>query len=411
MTDLPAQRPILVLDGETRSALAVVRSLGKRPGLKLVVASHLNRSLAQSSKYCSKSLLCPDPRLRPRDFTLWLENTIPCVQPSFLLPLTNTSLELSYAAVEQIHDTSFSFPFVSRETFNFVNDKAKLCDYASKLGIKIPSSLVLENQRDWRTVPELKSFPFPGCLKPVLSETRVGQHFEKPPVLYPNSLDELFDMHESALKSRFGDTRFLLQERIVGVGIGVFALFKDGEAIASFCHRRILEKPPSGGVSVLSESIPEQNPTSSLALSLLRSLKWNGVAMVEFKRNSAGEDYLMEINPRFWGSLQLAISCGRDFPSLMIDNFAVDENSASERRVSAQISNAYEAQVRLRWPLGSLDHFLILAKQNLFSTLRDVVTTNSLQFCKARRTVFDVWSLSDPAPAWRELVAYCRALL
>ena len=47
---------------------------------------------------------------------------------------------------------------------------------------------------------------------------------------------------------------------------------------------------------------------------ILDKLKWHGVAMVEFKQNlSNGEFYLMEINPKFWASHDLAIEAGINF--------------------------------------------------------------------------------------------------
>ena len=40
---------------------------------------------------------------------------------------------------------------------------------------------------------------------------------------------------------------------------------------------------------------------------LLGDLAFHGVAMVEFRRTPDGRAALMEVNPRLWGSLQLAI--------------------------------------------------------------------------------------------------------
>jgi predicted ATP-grasp superfamily ATP-dependent carboligase len=52
-----------------------------------------------------------------------------------------------------------------------------------------------------------------------------------------------------------------------------------------------------------------------LGTRLLRALDWRGVAMVEFKRDRrTGEYKLLEVNPRFWGSLPLALHCGVVFP-------------------------------------------------------------------------------------------------
>lgn len=107
---------------------------------------------------------------------------------------------------------------------------------------------------------------------------------------------------------------FTIQSFVKGTGQGVFALFKHGSPVCYFSHRRLREKPPTGGVSVLSESAPLNQQLKESAERLLLSAKWHGVAMVEFRVAEDGTGYLMEVNPRFWGSLQLAIDSGVDFP-------------------------------------------------------------------------------------------------
>ena len=111
----------------------------------------------------------------------------------------------------------------------------------------------------------------------------------------------------------------LIQERIVGAGLGVFLLRHAGRTEAAFAHRRLREKPPSGGVSVLAEAVELPPALLERAERLLDCFGWNGVAMVEFKEDAAtGEPVLMEVNGRFWGSLQLAIDSGVDFPSRLV---------------------------------------------------------------------------------------------
>ena len=49
----------------------------------------------------------------------------------------------------------------------------------------------------------------------------------------------------------------------------------------------------------------------------MRALNWKGIAMVEWKVDPRdGRPKLMEVNPRFWGSLELAVRSGVDFPVL-----------------------------------------------------------------------------------------------
>ena len=51
---------------------------------------------------------------------------------------------------------------------------------------------------------------------------------------------------------------------------------------------------------------------------MLKALKWQGVAMTEFRLRSDGKLYFMELNPRFWGTLPLAVASGLDFPRLLV---------------------------------------------------------------------------------------------
>jgi predicted ATP-grasp superfamily ATP-dependent carboligase len=89
------------------------------------------------------------------------------------------------------------------------------------------------------------------------------------------------------------------------------------------------------------------------ARKLLAAAEWQGIAMVEFKRDIRdGRAKLMEINGRFWGSLQLAIASGVDFPVLFLHQLT---QSAQKRG----LEDNYRIGLRMKWFLGTLDHLLI----------------------------------------------------
>ena len=72
--------------------------------------------------------------------------------------------------------------------------------------------------------------------------------------------------------------------------------------------------------------------------------------MIEYKRDArTGTPYLMEINGRFWGSLQLAIDAGVDFPNLLV--------AAALGRPVAPV-DTYRLGVRLRWTWGDVEHLI-----------------------------------------------------
>jgi len=103
-------------------------------------------------------------------------------------------------------------------------------------------------------------------------------------------------------------------------------------------------------VSVYSQSVAADAALVAQSRLLLETMGWQGVAMVEFKRDArTGVAYLMEVNGRFWGSLQLAIDAGVDFPALLIA-------AASGEPVATPPS--YRIGTRSRWWWGDVDHLL-----------------------------------------------------
>jgi predicted ATP-grasp superfamily ATP-dependent carboligase len=109
----------------------------------------------------------------------------------------------------------------------------------------------------------------------------------------------------------------LAQEYIEGEGHGFYAVADHGEIAAYFMHRRLHEFPPSGGPSAMAASYRDP-ALLDLGQRLFSATGWHGVAMVEFKkRDRDGEYYLIEVNPKFWGSLDLSIASGVNFPFLL----------------------------------------------------------------------------------------------
>jgi predicted ATP-grasp superfamily ATP-dependent carboligase len=87
---------------------------------------------------------------------------------------------------------------------------------------------------------------------------------------------------------------------------------------------------------------------------LLEALDWEGVAMVECKHDPVTDRYyVIEINPRFWGSLQLAIDAGVDFPRLLVE-CAIGGSPAPV--------TSYRTDIRSRWGWGEVDYVYLRTK-------------------------------------------------
>jgi predicted ATP-grasp superfamily ATP-dependent carboligase len=109
----------------------------------------------------------------------------------------------------------------------------------------------------------------------------------------------------------------IIQEYIEGKGFGFFALYdRQRNLKARFCHKRLREYPARGGPSSCCEAVFDPELVRR-GRRLLESLEWIGLAMVEFKFDEARKEYtVIEVNPRYWGSLPLAVQSGVNFPVL-----------------------------------------------------------------------------------------------
>jgi len=341
-------RHVLVTDGDQRATLAVVRSLGAA-GHTVDVCSEQGRSLAGASVFASAEHRVASALDTPDAFVRDIRSVIATRKIDTLIPMTEAAL----LALLPVRDSlpGVLIPFPDAGAFERISDKAAVLATARTVGIHAPAQHTLDTPADAAAL-DYATLQYPIVVKPArsvaggTSET-TGATRLKLSVEHAANADELRHTVERMDARAYP---LLLQQRIVGPGIGIFLLLWDGEQLAAFSHRRIREKPPAGGVSVYRESIPLDDTLAVRSRALLEAFGWRGVAMVEYKVDArTGIPYLMEINGRFWGSLQLAIDAGVDFPALLL-RAALGEHPSPV--------TAYRTDVRCRWWWGDVDHVL-----------------------------------------------------
>lgn len=390
---------VLVTDGEQRAALAVTRSLGAA-GYAVYVCSPRSRSLAGASRSAGAEAAIASPLARPADFAADIGRLIEQWRIDLLLPITDAALAALVPRRAELPPVTL--PVADGPVYARLSDKAGVLATAAALGVAVPAQTTVASAEDASRVPA-DTLRYPIVLKPSPVLARVNGQWIRPGVAYAGSPDEL--------RARLGAWPVgaypvLLQQRVVGPGIGVSLLRWDDRTVAVFAHRRLREKPPSGGVSVYCESISPDPRLVAQSEALLRQLDWQGVAMVEYKIDAAtGTPYLMEVNPRFWGSLQLAVDSGVDFPALLA--------AAALGRPLPQQS-PYRVGVRSRSWWGDVDHLLTRLRHSpaalalspgapsRWAALRDFLTL----WRPGDRNEILRWR--DPMPFVRETVEWIR---
>lgn len=334
---------ILVTDGDNRATLAVTRSLG-RAGHTVIVGERRERSLAGASRYCGGHVVYPDPATASDAFIDALADLAVSGRFDMLIPVADVTTLLIIGHRDRFEPRCV-VPVGPAAVVARAADKVTIYQLAQELGVPVPRSVVVGHGD---AVPPL-DFGYPVVIKPRQSRVRTAAGWVSSSVAFAN--DEAALRRDLAARPTH-EFPLLVQERIEGPGVGVFACYRDGRPAALFSHRRLRERPPWGGVSVLSESAPLDPAARDGAVRLLDALGWQGVAMVEFKRDLRdGLPKLMEINGRFWGSLQLAIDAGVDFPRLLVD-------AATGR--AAEPQPPYRLGVRSRWLWGDVDALLLV---------------------------------------------------
>ena len=393
--------PVIVTDGDERAALAIVRSLG-RAGHRIFVCSVRGRSLAGASRYCESERAVPDPLEDPPGFASAVEAYAWEVGARVILPVSEAALLAILPARARFGDICVPFP--EDAVFRRICDKALVLATARELDIAVPEQRLLTTPEDVSAL-EADQVRYPVVVKPSRSVADAGPGRRKLGVAFASNARELREHLGQLPAAAFP---VMLQQRIVGPGVGVFLLMWDGRTDSVFAHRRIREKPPAGGVSVYRESIPADPELVRASTALLARFGWHGVAMVEYKIDSStGTPYLMEVNGRFWGSLQLAVDAGVDFP-LRLVRLALGQ--------PLHPPAPYRTGIRSRWWWGDVDH--------LYAVLRRSREELALppDFPARWRSVLDfavlwrpgdrneVFRWSDPAPAFRESVDWLARL-
>jgi protein-tyrosine-phosphatase/predicted ATP-grasp superfamily ATP-dependent carboligase len=292
----------LVLDGHSRAALETLQSLG-RAGMQVDVAAEGKDCLAMHSRYAARTLQQPSQE-NVGDFHAWLRTQDQKRNYALIVPATEASL-LGLRQLDENDPLRRKSIIPSNNALDIALDKEKTWMLARELGVPVPSSNLLSSIAEIGVVEQ-----FPVVLKPTHSKVMLAGELRTLAVAIVKNEAE----RQENLRRWLPVTAVQQQQYVSGRGVGVEFLFDHGKKIWHFAHERVHEYPLSGGASSYRRSIV---PPANMLLDaerVLSALKWHGVAMVEFKMDAKGKYWLMEINPRLWGSLALSIDSGVDFP-------------------------------------------------------------------------------------------------
>lgn len=330
------QCDILLTYGWCRSSYTALRSFS-RLGLRVAIADSSRIGMSQWSRLRETIGQYAPPLTQPEAFVADVAQLLRQTGARFLLPGHDETEIL--ARYRDRLPAGVCLPVAEYSQLAQANNKACMAALAARLGLPVPQVISYEHPADLEH--KLREHR-----QPVVIKLRRGNSAKG--IFYPESSHAAVQLCLDLIERYHlpPERHPIVQERISGEGWGVSCLYWQGQRIASFTHRRLREKTATGGTSTMRVSAG-QPQLEAYAHCLLDAMNWHGLAMVEFKYDPVtNQGWFIEVNPRLWGSIHLAVTAGVDFPALLYWA-ATDGIEVAQQRV-----RPYRQGVVARWYLG-----------------------------------------------------------
>ena len=365
---------VLVTDGEFKHTLGIVRSLAAR-GHEVHLLARSGRAPATHSR--AVRAWHPAPAPGTPEFEARVLEIAGRLAPTSFLPVGSSSM-VSAERLRSRLGSGVRLALPAAEALAVANDKSRTAEVARAAGVEVPREIPVADAAAARGA--IATLGLPMILKSAREEG----------VKALRTVRRIEDAESAFREVRaLATAGVIAQEYVRGEGFGFSALYWNGRRMRHCMHRRVREWPPTGGTSACAESLPDAPALERAGAAVLDALHWHGVAMVEFKGSLTGELKLMEVNAKFWGSHDVALAAGVDFPG---DLVALLEGRSLPPQAPVK-------RVRFAWPLGG----------DLWHALARPAALPAVLWDALSPAVAHSWRFSDPAPTLWELAQWARS--
>lgn len=235
------------------------------------------------------------PRGDAAEFSTIMRQECQKRQIELLIPTVDAELAPLAQQAAQFKKLGIKLPLSSAESLQRCADKYALLTYCQESGLT-PKFALLTTQTD------LTQWQFPCFAKPRRGSGSTG-------AMTINHPQELAQLPK--------DSSYLIQELLPGAEYSVDVyIHSTGTPIAAVPRLRM---KIDSGIAVAAQTCI--NPQlSQMAVTIAQQAGITYVANVQFKADRHGQFKLLEINPRFPGTLPLTAAAGIDIPSLLIND-------------------------------------------------------------------------------------------
>jgi len=294
---------VIVTDSKYKMTLAPVRALAKE-GYRVLCCDYEStperERLGALSRYCAERTTLPEAEgaLVPALAALGGAGEKPVLFPAGRRML---DIVARHGALADRLDYLVS----PAATLDAADDKGRVRDLARTLGIRVPETRFLSAYESLDRLAEAVRYP---CIVKYRNGEALGLHSQD---RYAIAADEAAFLRAYVRMDAIQPDP-LAQDYLPGQDVGIAVVAdRDHRVVDFLCYESLRTYPPEGGPTCLCRTLFDRGLLRSAA-ALIKALGFTGVAMLDFRR-SGGEDYLLEINPRLWGSASLCNVAGSGF--------------------------------------------------------------------------------------------------
>lgn len=301
------KKKVLILDGGAAHAMAIAECLKKNDYSVAVLCDNKNE-YGYHSKYADERYLGKDSH--EEDYAEWMLIFLKEHHFDVLIPTSDTAAEFMSFHKEEIQKlTGVLMP--SREVFKKGYDKNELMNVCKEHRFPHPFTVDL-GKVSIDDTEELKSFPYPGLLKPNLTSGGRG-------MTLINTYEDLKRIYPK-IHAQYGECH--LQQYIKAGGRQVKVQImtdNNGNPAYSSVIWKQRYYPVNGGSSCCNVTI--DNPSIAKTCGeVLKSIGWVGFADFDLIENPDTHELLiMEINPRIPACVRSAFKSGMDYATMIAD--------------------------------------------------------------------------------------------
>jgi predicted ATP-grasp superfamily ATP-dependent carboligase len=293
---------VLIPDGENYLLSAVVHGLAQVPGVDVYVMSNARHKSMRFSRYVRKFTFYPktDSEL---EWIAYINLEIDKHDIDVVIPVWEIGVKTLVKNKEKIIQKDKLCLLPNLEALTIAINKALLAKHLEIHQLPNPKTIPLDSIEQLEQVVGLK---FPVLLKP--KEGFGGGHG----IRIFNSKKGI----EHYLIENKIDYECLLQEYIEGYDIDCSVLCKNGDILAFTIQKGNMMgsrafSPPIGLDFLYDKEL------YNVVSRLMKSLNWSGVAHIDMRYDKNDKQFkIIEINSRYWGSLDASILAGVNFPHL-----------------------------------------------------------------------------------------------